>query len=65
MIVFEFINMFIDENMQLFELWDNDKEEIIFKGYLEDLPEKLGDARVTSIDNIVQKSKAITLNIDV
>lgn len=63
MLVIEFIEMFVDENDQYFELWDNDKEEIIFKGYKEDLPEELEEATITSIDNIYQGVNGITLNV--
>lgn len=65
MAVRDFLEMFIDENDQYFELWDNKKEEVIFRGYYFDLDEKLKYATVTSIDNIYKGAEGITLNIDV
>lgn len=65
MLVIEFIEMFVDEHDQYFELWDNKKEETIFKGYKEDLPEELEEATITSIDNIYKGANGITLNIDI
>lgn len=65
MFVIEIIRMFVDEDRQYFELWDNEKEEVIFKGYLSDLPEELEYAEVTSIDNVNGDVNGITLNIDI
>ena len=63
--VIEFIEMFVDEHDQYFELWDNEKEEIIFKGYKADLTEELEEAIITSIDNVSNGTNGITLNIDI
>lgn len=64
--VFDFMDMFIDKDDQYFELWDNGKEEIVFKGYWSDLmDEELENAFVSSIDNINVDTKGIILNIDV
>ena len=65
MTVRDFLEMFIEANDQYFELWDNEKEEVVFKGYYFDLDEELEYATVTSIDNIYKGAKGITLNIDV
>ena len=62
----EFMEMFIDGDSQYFQLWDNEKEDIVFRGYLPELPDELSLAEVTSIDNI-HKGKnfdGIVLNID-
>lgn len=65
MTVRDFIEMFIEAQDQYFELWDNNKEEVVFKGYLFDLlGEEYEYATVTSIDNIEKGAKGITLNID-
>lgn len=65
MFVYEFITMFVDEDGQYFELWSNEKEKVIFGGYLSDLPEELYYAEVTSIDNILENvATVLTLNID-
>lgn len=65
MLVFELIGMFTEEQQQYFELWDNATEKIIYKGYLNGLTENLSFAEVTSIDNITNGTKGITLNIDI
>ena len=64
MTVSDFLEMFIEPTDQYFELWDNEKEEVVFKGYYSDLDEKFEEATVTSIDNIYKGAKGITLNID-
>ena len=62
----EFMEMFIDGDSQYFQLWDNEKEDVIFKGYLSELPDELRWAEVTSIDNIYKGKSfdGIVLNID-
>jgi hypothetical protein len=65
MTVVEFMEMFIESDDQYFELWDNNKEIIVFRGYLFDLDdEELECATVSSIDNIYGDRPGITLNID-
>ena len=65
MTVLEFIEMFVDESEQYFELWDNVTEKIIFQGFLADLTEELENSTVTSIDNITNGTNGITLNVDI
>ena len=64
MSVYDIITMFVEENKQYFELWDNKNEKIIFKGYLSDLSDDLLDATVTSIDNVTNGTNGITLNFE-
>lgn len=65
MTVRDILDMFIEPNDQYFELWDVNKEEIVFKGYLFDLlDEEYEYATVASIDNIYKGANGITLNID-
>ena len=64
MTIRDIMEMFIDPDSQQFELWDNDKEEVVFTGYLNDLPEEFDTAEVTSIDNLEPSNNGkITLNI--
>lgn len=66
MTVVEFIEMFVDETSQYFELWDINNGGIVFKGYLYDLYcTEFEYATVTSIDNICKGGKGITLNIEI
>ena len=60
----DLIEMFIDPDSQRFELWDNDREQVVFTGYLNDLPEEYDMAEVTSIDNLEAGNNGIiTLNV--
>ena len=61
MLVYEFLEMFTEPNSQWFELWDNEKEQLAFIGFLDELPQELQFAEITSIDNI---TTAITININ-
>lgn len=64
MTIRDLLEMFTDPDIQQFELWDNDKEEVVFTGYLNDLPEEFDTAEVTSIDNLEPNNNGkITLNI--
>ena len=62
MLVYEFLEMFTESTLQRFELWSNEQEQIIFIGFLDELPQELQFAEVTSIDNIT--SNLITLNVN-
>lgn len=60
----DLIEMFIDPDSQRFELWDNDREQIVFTGFIDDLPEEYDTAEVTSIDNLEAGNNGIiTLNV--
>lgn len=64
MTIRDLIEMFIDPDSQRFELWDNDKEQVVFTGFIDDLPEEYDTAEVTSIDNLEQGNNGIiTLNV--
>lgn len=61
----EIIEMFIDPSVQEFSIWSNEKEKVIYTGFISDIPEELLYADVTSIDNVLEDCKGIiTLNID-
>ena len=60
----DLMELFIDPDGQRFELWDNDREQVVFTGYLSDLPEEYDTAEVTSIDNLeAGNNGTITLNV--
>ena len=65
MTVLEFMKLFVEEYEQYFEIWDNQAEKIVFKGYVLDLKANLENATVTSIDNITADTNGITLNVDI
>lgn len=61
----EIIEMFVDPETQKFSIWSDEKEKIIYTGFISDLPEDLFNADVRSIDNVFKDNNGIvTLNID-
>lgn len=61
----EIIEMFVDPEMQVFSIWSNEKEKVIYTGFISDVPDELLQADVTSIDNMFEDCKGIiTFNID-
>ena len=65
MCVLDFMELFVDSGYQEFEVFNTDQGEVVFSGYLEDLPDELQFEEVISIDNICSKycGDKITLNI--
>ena len=63
MTICELITSFIDEDVQEFEVYDISEEEVVFNGYLDDLPSNLADKEVFSIDNLSTISDTLTINI--
>ena len=62
MTVYEFLNLCIDDT-QKFALYDFSKDEIVWLGLAEDLPERLEDCEVSSFDGITNPN-VMTINID-
>lgn len=62
--VYEFIDLCIDGSMLNVELWDVDKEEQVYSGTLDDMPEEFQTAYVTSYD-IPMMEGMLTLNITI
>lgn len=61
----EIIEMFVDPEMQVFSIWSNEKEKVIYTGFISDVPDELLQADVTSIDNVFEDCKVIiTFNIN-
>lgn len=58
--VFEFINLFVEEDKQMFTVYDTEKGKNLFEGFLDDLPPEIADREITSIDNI---ENSLTLNV--
>lgn len=59
----EFLMNFVDPYGQQFRIWDNEIEDVVYEGYLHELPDRYADADVTSIDN-VDKDGILTININ-
>ena len=61
----EIIEMFVDPEMQVFSIWSNEKEKVIYTGFISDVPDELLQVDVTSIDNVFEDCKGIiTFNIN-
>lgn len=60
----EFMELLIDGDSQHINIWDNEKEKVIFDGHGNEIPDDILYENVTSIDNVLVNNKGIiTLNI--
>jgi hypothetical protein len=65
MTIQDFMELLIDGDSQHFNIYDNEKEEIIFDGAGSEMPDELIDEEISSIDNIYGDNvDIITLNIN-
>lgn len=64
MTIQDFMELLIDGDSQHFNVYDNEKEEIIFDGSGSEIPDEFLDEEVSSMDNIYDNNDIITLNID-
>lgn len=60
----DFMELLIDGDTQHFNIYDNEKEEIIFDGAGSEIPDELLDEEVSSMDNVYDNNDIITLNIN-
>lgn len=60
MTVYEFINLFVEEDKQMFTVYDTERGKNLYEGFLIDLPPEIADREITSIDNIIN---GLTLNV--
>ena len=58
------MELLIDGDSQHFNVYDNEKEEVIFDGSGSEIPDELLDEEVSSIDNVYDNNDIITLNIN-
>lgn len=64
MTIQDFMELLIDGDSQHFNVYDNEKEEIIFDGSGSEIPDELLDEEVSSMDNVYDNNDIITLNIN-
>jgi hypothetical protein len=64
MTIQDFMELLIDGDSQHFNIYDNEKEEIIFDGSGSEIPDELLDEEVSSMDNVYDNNDIITLNIN-
>ena len=64
MTIQDFMEILVDGDSQHFNVYDNEKEEIIFDGSGSKIPDELLDEEVSSMDNVYGDNDIITLNIN-
>lgn len=65
MTVQELMEMFVDADSQHIQLFDVDKEDVVFDGNYADIPDEYDNAEITSIDNIWNDCNGIfSINIE-
>ena len=63
MTVEDFMEYSIEDNWQMFTLYDVDKGEEVFTGYIDDCPDNYLEAEVCTFDVIDKNSPKLTLNV--
>lgn len=64
MTIRDLIEMFIDDRFQKFSIYDVKKEDVVFTGYLDDMPDKYEYAEICTIDNLSKGTNILTINVD-
>lgn len=65
MVVQELMEMFVDADSQHIQLFDVDKEDVVFDGDYADIPDEYDNAEITSIDNVWNNCNGIfSINIE-
>lgn len=62
--VSDLTDLFVEPSLQTVAIWDCGKEEEVFRGTIDDIPEDLQDLEVQSIDDIEKNSDVMTINVD-
>ena len=63
MTVRDIIEMFIDENMQEFTVYDLDNNKVLYTGYLDEVPSDVENLEVSTIDCLTKGTDILTLNV--
>lgn len=63
MTVREIIEMFIDENMQKFIVYDLSTDRDLYSGYLDEIPSDVESLEVSTIDCLTKGTDILTLNV--
>lgn len=59
MTVQEFMEMFVDPDVQHIQIWSDAGEKIVYDGDYGDVPEHMNYAEVSSIDNVYADNKGV------
>lgn len=62
--VSDLTDLFVEPSLQTVAIWDCGKEEEVFRGTIDDIPEDLQCLEVQSIDDIEKNSDVMTINVD-
>ena len=62
MTVFEICELLTDT--AVVEIFSFEKGETIYKGYNDEIPDRIGEQEVTSIDSVFPETKHLTINIE-
>lgn len=65
MTVEDFMEYSIDEDFQKLHIYDVDKGEEVFEGYVDEIPEPYFEAEVCTFDVINEDSPRLTLNVEI
>lgn len=63
MTVYDLCNLFCD-NGQIVEIWSLDKEKVVYKGEIYDMPYEIENKEVMSIDSFYGNVDYLTINIE-
>lgn len=57
-------DLFVESTLQTVAIWDCGKDQEVFRGTIDDIPEDLQELEVKSIDTIEKNSDVFTINVD-
>ena len=59
----EFLDLFVERESQLVNIYDCDAEKYVYEGIAENIPNILLNYDISSLDNIMKDKEYITINI--
>lgn len=62
--VSDLTDLFVESTLQTVAIWDCGKDEEVFRGTIDDIPEDLQELEVQSIDTIEKNSDVFTINVN-
>lgn len=63
--VYDFLDIFMDEDMQVVSVYDVNQGKELFRGVRTDMPDEIRDLEIQSIDNLHEPTTVLTLNVAV
>lgn len=62
--VADLTDLFVESTLQTVAIWDCGKNQEVFRGTIDEIPEDLQELEVQSIDTIEKDSDVFTINVD-